>query len=157
MSTTPETSLADMKVRFPSAPEPIQGIPNLQSLIKLLFHLCCCAQMHCSPVSEAMNRLFCTCPRKVYGFFTSDPYPTNFAPFPPVIDKVPDYMGCIDEKDRASKCTKHALDKKTRADIVTMNAALTNVFLDALSLQVRTSFQQRHLREPNFIFIDMFE
>jgi hypothetical protein len=29
-----------------------------------------------------MNLLFCTCPRDVYGFFTADPYPTNFAPFP---------------------------------------------------------------------------
>jgi hypothetical protein len=152
-----ETSLADMKAGFPSAPKPIQGIPNLQSLIELLFHLCCCAQTHCLPASEAMNLLFCPCPRNVYGFFTADPYPTNFAPFLPVIDKVPDYTGCVDDNDHASKRAKHALDKKTRADIVTMNAALTDVFLGALSLQVRASFQQRHLREPNIIFVNMFE
>jgi hypothetical protein len=145
------TSLADMKA-FPSAPEPIQGIPNLQ-----LFHLCYCAQMHRSPASEAMNLLFCACPRNVYSFLTADPYPTNFAPFPPVIDKVPDYMGSVDDKDHSSKCTKHALNKKTRADIITMNAALTNVFLDALSSQVHALFQQRRLPELNILFVDIFE
>ncbi len=90
--------------------------------------------MHRLPASEAMNLLFCACPKNVYGFFTADPYPTNFAPFLPMVDKVPDYTGCIDDNDCASKRAKHALDKKTRADIVTMNAALTDVFLDALSL-----------------------
>jgi hypothetical protein len=133
MSTTTEISLADMKAGFPSALKPIQGIPNLQSLIKLLFHLCNCAQTHRSPASKAMNLLFCICPENVYGFFTADPYPTDFVPFPPVIDEIPDYTGCVDDNNRILKCTKHALDKKTRADIITMNAALTNVFLDALS------------------------
>jgi hypothetical protein len=98
-----------------------------------------------------MNLLFCTCPENVYGFFTADPYQTKFAPFPPLIDKVPDYTGCVDDNNRALKCAKHALDKKTRADIVTMNAALTNVFLDTLSSQVRASFQQRRLRKPNIV------
>jgi len=109
------------------------------------------------PASKAMNLLFCACPENVYGFFTADPYPTNFAPFPPVIDKVPDYTGCVDDNDCVLKCAKHALNKKTRADIVTMNAALTNVFLDALSSQEHTSFQQRCLQEPNIVFVDMFE
>jgi hypothetical protein len=146
-----------MKAGLSSAPKPIQGIPHLQSLIQLLFHLCCWAQTHCLPASEVMNLLFCTCPRNVYGFFTADPYPTNFAPFSPMVDEVPDHMGCVDENDHASKCAKHALDKKTRADIVTMNAALTDVFLDTLSLQVGASFQQHCLCKPNIVFDDMFE
>jgi hypothetical protein len=91
MSTTTETSLTDMKAGFSSTPKPIQGIPNLQYLIELFFHLCCCAQMHHSPASEVMNLLFCTFPRNVYSFFTADPYPTNFAPFPPVVEGVSDY------------------------------------------------------------------
>ncbi len=74
-----------------------------------------------------------------------------------MIDKVPDYTGCVDDNDRASKRAKHALNKKTRADIVTMNAALTDVFLDALSSQVRASFQQCCLRELNIVFVNMFE
>jgi hypothetical protein len=37
-----------------------------------------------------------------------------------------------------------------------MNTALANVFLEAMSSQVRTSFQQRHLGEPNIVFVDLF-
>jgi hypothetical protein len=43
-----------------------------------------------------------------------------------------------------------------RADIVTIYAALTDVFLDAISLQVRAAFQQRHLCKPNIVFVNMF-
>jgi hypothetical protein len=103
-----------------------------------------------------MNLLFCACPKEVYGFFTADMYWTNFAPFPPVVAEVPDYTQCTDDNNHATMCTKHAINTKMRADIVTMNAALTNVFLDALLLQMRTAFQQRRLRKPNIIFVDMF-
>jgi hypothetical protein len=113
--------------------------------------------MHCLSAPKAMNLLFCACPEKVYGFFTADPYPTDFGPFPPMIDEVPDYTGCIDDNDHTSKHAKHALNKKTRVDIVTMNAALTNVFLDTLSSQVPAFFQQRRLCKPNIVFVDMFK
>ena len=104
-----------------------------------------------------MNLLFCACPRPIYGFFTADAYPDAFAPIPPPVDEVPDYTTCNDENDRATTRAKHALNRKTRADIITMNAALTDVFLDAVSIGVRAAFQQRRLREPNIVFVDMFE
>jgi hypothetical protein len=47
-------------------------------------------------------------------------------------------------------------DKKTQADIITMNTALANVFLEALSSQVRASFQQWRLCKPNTVFVDLF-
>jgi hypothetical protein len=37
-----------------------------------------------------------------------------------------------------------------------MNTALVDVFLEALSSQVRASFLQRCLCKPNIIFVDMF-
>jgi hypothetical protein len=37
-----------------------------------------------------------------------------------------------------------------------MNTALVNIFLKALSLQVRTLFLQRRLCKPNIVFVDMF-
>jgi hypothetical protein len=37
-----------------------------------------------------------------------------------------------------------------------MNTALANVFLEAMLAQVRASFQQRRLREPNIVFVDLF-
>ncbi len=43
-----------------------------------------------------------------------------------------------------------------QADIITMNTALANVFLEAMSSQVRASFQQQRLREPNIVFVNLF-
>ena len=152
-----ETSLADMKAGFPFAPKPIQGIPTLKSLIELLFHMCRCAQTHCSPASNTMNLLFCACPRPIYGFFTADAYPDTFAPILPIVDEEPDYASCTGKNDRTTTRARHAFDKKTRAEIITMNAALTHVFLNAVLVGVHAAFLQRRLCEPNIVFIDVFE
>ncbi len=157
MFTAMETSLADMEAGFPFLPEQIQGIPTLESLIELLFHMCRCAQTHRSPASDTMNFLFCACPCLIYGFFMADAYPDTFAPIPPAVDEVPDYTNCTDKNDCVITRAKHALNKKIRADIITMNAALTDVLLDAVLVGVRAAFQQRRLREPNVVFVDMFE
>jgi hypothetical protein len=161
MSTLTETSLADMKGGFPPAPEPIHGIPTLTSLIDLLFHLCQCAQTHRSPASAKMNLLFCAAPRDVYAFLTTEAYPDAFAPFPPVIADVPDFSQCTNENKHAAARAMHARDKKTQADIVTMNAALCDVFLEnmstsVLSTSVHASVLQRRLSEPNIVFVDLF-
>ena len=47
--------------------------------------------------------------------------------------------------------------RKNRADIITMNVALTDVFLDAILVGVRTAFQQWRLHKPNIVFVDMFK
>ncbi len=156
MSTTTKTSLADMKTGFPQAPEPIQGIPTLQSKIKLLFHLCRCAQMQRSPASATMNLLYCAAPPDVYAFLTTEAYPAAFAPFPPIVPDVPNYTECMDDNKHATVKATHSIDKKTRADIVTMNTTLANIFLEALSSQVHASFLQLRLREPNIVFVDVF-
>jgi hypothetical protein len=65
-------------------------------------------------------------------------------------------LACIDNNDRAMVHATHAQDKKTQADIITMNTALANVFLEAMSSQVRASFQQQHLCKPNIVFVDLF-
>ncbi len=145
-----------MKAGFPPSPEPIQRIPMLQSLIELLFHLCHCARTQRSLASTTMNLLFCAAPRDVYAFLTTEAYPNAFAPFPPKVPDVPDYTACFDNNGCTTVRAMHARDKKIQADIITMNTALANVFLEAMSSQVRASFQQRHLRKPNIIFIDLF-
>jgi hypothetical protein len=108
-----ETTLLDMKVGFPPSPEPIQGIPTLQSLIELLFHLCLCAQTQRSPASATMNLLFCAAPHDVYAFLTTEAYPNTFTPFPPKVPNVPDYTACVDNYGHATVCATHARDKKT--------------------------------------------
>ena len=59
MSGLPETSLTSMKLAFPSAPDLIQGIPTLTSLIDLMLHICWGSQTHKTPASATMNMLFC--------------------------------------------------------------------------------------------------
>jgi hypothetical protein len=103
-----------------------------------------------------INLLFCAAPPNVYAFLTSEAYPDAFAPFPPEAPDVPDFTGCTGENDRATVRATHVRAKKIRADIVMMNTALTNVFLEAMLAQVCASFQQRRLREPNIIFVDLF-
>jgi hypothetical protein len=151
-----ETTLSDMKAGFPPLPEPIQGIPTLQSLIELLFNLCRCAQTQRLPSSATMNLLFCAAPRNVYAFLTTEAYPDAFAPFLPKVPNVPNYTVCINNNGRATVHATHTRDKKTQADIVMMNSALANVFLEAMLSQVCASSQQRRLREPNIIFVDLF-
>jgi hypothetical protein len=156
MSTTTKTSLADMKTGFSQAPEPIQGIPTLQSKIKLVFHLCCCAQTQRSSASATMNLLYCAAPPDVYAFLATEAYPAAFAPFLPIVPNVPNYTECTDDNKHATVKATHPIDKKTRAVIVTMNTALANIFLEALSSQVRASFLQLRLCKPNIIFVYMF-
>jgi hypothetical protein len=156
MSTLTETSLVDMKVGFPPAPKPIQRIPNLQSLIDLLFYMCRCSQTHSSPASSTMNLLFCAAPKDVYAFLTEEAHPTAFAPFPPTVLEVPNFSTCNDENKCVTACATHALAKKTQADIITVNILLADIFLKCLSSQVLASFQQQHLRKPHIVFIDMF-
>jgi hypothetical protein len=128
-----ETSLADMKTGLTQAPEPIQGIPTLQSLIELLFHLCRCAQMQRSAASATMNLLFCAAPPDMYAFLTAKAYPATFALFLPIVPDVPNYTACTNDNKRTTVKATHAIDKKTREDIVTMNTALADIFLEALS------------------------
>jgi hypothetical protein len=103
-----------------------------------------------------MNLLFSAAPRNVYAFLTSEAYPDAFVPFLSEAPDVPNFTGCMDKNDRTTVRATLAHAKKTRADIVMMNTALADVFLEAMLAQVRASFQQRRLHEPNIIFVDLF-
>ena len=94
MSTMTETSLTSMKAAFPAAPEPIQGIPTLASLIDLMLHICRCSQTQKTPASAKMNMLFCAASPGLYSFFTTEAYPATFFPFPAEVDAVPDFSTC---------------------------------------------------------------
>jgi hypothetical protein len=156
MSTMTETTLMDMKAGFLPLPKLIQGIPMLQSPIELLFHLCHFAQTHQSPASTTMNLLFCAAPCNVYALLTTELSPDAIAPFPPKVLNVPNYTACVDNNNCATDRATHVQDKKTQADIITMNTALANIFLEAMSSQVRASFQQQCLCKPNIVFINLF-
>ena len=129
MSTLSETSLTSMKAAFPAAPDPIQGIPTLASLIDLVLHICHCLQTQKTPASTKMNMLFCVALPGLYSFFTNKTYPLDYFPFPDKVDSIPDFSACNSDNDLETLKATNARNQKTRADIVTMNAALSNVFL----------------------------
>jgi hypothetical protein len=157
MSALTETSLTSMKAAFPTAPDPVQGIPTLQSLIELMLHMCQCTQTHETPASKDMNMLFCTAAPDLYNFFTKKAYPTTFFPFPKEVEEVPDFNNCTDDNQRETLKLTHALAKKTRADIVTMNAALSNVFLVNLSKSIHDGYDPICMGLPNTVFLHMFD
>ena len=137
MSTLTETSLTSMKAAFPAAPDPIQGIPTLASLIDLMLHICQCSQTQKTPASIRMNMLFCAASPGLYSFFTSEAYPASFFPFPVEVDAIPDFSTCTTDNERETLKATNARAHKTRADIVTMNAALSDVFLANLPKAIR--------------------
>jgi hypothetical protein len=103
MSSLTEISLASMKAAVPAAPDPIQGIPKLTSLIDLMLHMCCCLQ---TQASDKMNMLFCAASPGLCSFFTTEAYPASFFPFPPEVDAVPNFSTCTsDNKCETLKAT----------------------------------------------------
>ena len=76
-----------------------------------------------------MNMLFCAASPGLYSFFTNETYPTDYFPLPTKVDAIPDFTACTSDNECESLKATHARDQKTRADIVTMNLALANVFL----------------------------
>lgn len=157
MSTLTETSLTSMKAAFPTAPEQIHGIPTLASLIDLMLHMCRCAQTHKTPASTRMNMLFCAASPSLYSYFTTEAYPTNFFPFPAEVEAVPDFSSCDTDNERETLKSTHALARKTRADIVTMNAALSDVFLSQLPKSIRETYEPIRMKQPNTVFLHMFD
>jgi hypothetical protein len=61
---------------------------------------------------------------------------------------MPDYTACTNKNERATVKAHHDILSMTRADIITMNVVLVNVFLSLLSFGVCTSYQQRCSNSP---------
>ncbi len=157
MSGLTETSLTSMKLAFPLAPDPIQGIPMLGPLIDLMLHICRCSQTHKTPASATMNMLFCAASPGLYSFFTNKPYPTDFFPFPTRVATIPDFAACTSDNERKSLKATHTHDRNTRADIVTMNSVLANVFLANLPKAIRETYEPIRMKDPNTVFLYMFD
>jgi len=100
--------------------------------------------------------LFCAASPGLYSFFTTEAYPSTFFPFPPEVDAVPDFSTCNSDNERETLKATNARDRKTRADIVTMNAALSDVFLANLPKAIRQTYEPIRMKQPNTVFLHMF-
>jgi hypothetical protein len=157
MSSLTETSLTSMKAAFTAAPDPIQRIPKLASLINLMLHMCCCSQTQKMPASDKMNMLFHDASPGLYSFFTTEAYPASFFPFPPEVDAVPDFSTCTSDNECKTLKATNACGQKTQADIITMNAALFDVFLANLSKAIHETYEPICMKQPNTVFLHMFD
>ena len=157
MSALTEISLTSMKAAFPAAPDPIQGIPTLVSLIDLMLHICHCSQTQKTPASATMNMLLCAASPGLYSFFTNKAYPTNYFLFPAEVNSIPDFSACNSDHEHETLKATNARDQKTRADIVTMNAALSNVFLANLPKAIHETYKPICMKQPNTVFLHMFD
>ncbi len=90
-------------------------------------------------------------------FFTTEAYPSNFFPFPNEVDAVPDFSTCNSDNERETLKATNARDRKTRADIVTMNAALSDVFLANLPKEICETYKPIRMKQPNTVFLHMFD
>ena len=62
-------AIKSIKAAFPAAPDPIQGIPMLVSLIDLMLNIYHCLQTQKTPASATMTMLFCAASPGLYSSF----------------------------------------------------------------------------------------
>ena len=113
-------------------------------------------------VLEIIDLLVC---RKIHGCgcFADDPAPresildSTYFPFPNEVDAVPDFSTCTSDNEHETLKATNACDRKTRADIVTMNAALSDVFLANLLKAIRETYEPIRMKQPNTVFLHMFD
>jgi hypothetical protein len=100
--------------------------------------------------------LFLAASPDLYFYFTNKAYPSSYCPFPKEVDDVPDFSMFTSDNERKSLKATHARNQKTRADIVRMNAALSDVFLANLPKAICETYKPIHMKQPNTVFLHMF-
>ncbi len=103
-----------------------------------------------------MNMLFLVASSDLYFYSTNKAYPSSYFPFPKEVDGVPNFSTCTSNNESKSLKAIHAHDQKTHADIVKMNAALSDVFLANLPKAICDTFKQILMKQPNTVFLHMF-
>jgi hypothetical protein len=102
-----------------------------------------------------MNTLFLAASPDLYSYFTNETYPSSYFPFPKEVDDVPDFSACTSDNECKSLKSTHAQDQKTQADIITMNAALSDVFLANLPKSICETYKPIRMKQPNTVFLHM--
>jgi hypothetical protein len=157
LSSYTETLAATMHLAFPTPPKLSLGTPNLFVSNNLLYYLCKCAQTHKSPISKKMNLLYVAIDPTLYGHYSGgEAYPNTDYPFPTKVTDVPNYSGCTDTNDHASIKVTHGMAFKQCNDIINMNSALIDAFLDLVPVAFKQSYKQIRMENPNSFFHKMF-
>jgi hypothetical protein len=153
-----EIPAATMQAAFPAPPEATLGTPTLFVLNDLLQYMCKCVQMHKSTISKKMNLLYVTVNPDLYKHYAcNEAYPVDCYPFPANVPDMPDYAGTIDLNDHATRKCTHGMALKKRNDIINMNVALINAFLDLIPVAFKQAYEQKRMEDPNAISRKMFD
>jgi hypothetical protein len=67
------------------------------------------------------------------------------------------FSTCTSDNEHKTLKATNSRDKKTRADIITMNAALSNVFLANLPKAICEMYKPICMKQPNTVFLHMFD
>jgi hypothetical protein len=146
-----------MPLAFPKPHDLSLGTPTLFVLNNLLQYMCKCAQTHKSPISKKINLLYDAIDPTLYAHYASDEaYPIKDYPFPTEVADVPDYTGTVDLNDRTAIKTTHSMAHKRRNNVINMNTALINAFLNLIPVFFKQSYKQICMENPNFVFCKMF-
>jgi hypothetical protein len=106
-----------------------------------------------------MNMPFLAASPDLYSYFTNKTYPSSNFPFPKEVDDVPDFSDfstCISDNERKSLKATHFCNHKTRGDIVTMNVALSDIFLSNLPKAICETYKSIHMKQLSTVFLHMF-
>ncbi len=146
-----------MRLPFPTPPKSSLVSPKLFFLDNLLQYLCKCAQTHKSPISKKMNLLYIAIDPLLYGHYSGGKaYPNADYPFPTKVADVPKYSGFTDTNNCAKVKVAHGMALKWRNNIINMNSALINAFLDLVPVAFKQSYKQIQMENPNSDFCKMF-
>jgi hypothetical protein len=152
-SSYAETPAATMHLAFPTPPKLGLGTPNLFVLNNLLQYLCKGAHTYKSPISKKMNFLCIVIDPTLYGHYSgSEAYPDADYPFPLKVMDVPNYSGCADTNDCTNLKVTHGTALKQCNNIINMNSAFINAFLDLVLVAFKQSYEQIQIENPNSIF-----
>ena len=69
---------------------------------------------------------------------------------------MPNYTGAINANARAAIKTTHAMAQKRCNDVINMNTALSDAFLDLIPVAFKQSYEQIRMENPNLVFREMF-
>ncbi len=146
-----------MRLAFPTPPKSSLGTPNIFVLNNLLQYFCKCAQTHKSPISNKMNLLYIAIDPSLYGHYSGgEAYPDADYPFPLKVTDVPNYSECTDTNDLTNVNVTHGMTLQQCNNVIYMNSALINAFLDLVPVAFKQSYKQIWMENPNFISCEMF-
>jgi hypothetical protein len=146
-----------MRLAFPTPPKLSLGTPNLFVLNDLLQYLCKCAQTHKSPISKKMSLLYVAINPTLHGHYSGgEAYPNADYSFPLKAADVPNYSGYTSTNNCANIKVTYGMVLNQRNDVINMNSALIDAFLDLILVAFIQSYKQIRMDNTISIFCEMF-